>query len=108
MKKHIALLLALVLLLSACGTAHNDSTDPSSETNSTVLDNPNGTTEGTTATEGNNETSSAETTQGTENTEGTSATEESTNPSTGNSDPTQTETKLAQIAASFLGKQMEE
>ena len=93
MKKHIALLLALVLLLSACGTAHNDSTDPSSETNSTVLDNPNGTTEGTTATEGNNETSSAETTQGTENTEGTSATEESTNPSTGNSDPTQTETK---------------
>jgi len=91
MKKHIALLLAVVLLLSACSTAQPDSTS-ADETKSTTetMNGTTDTTEGTTTTEGSGETGSTETKQETETTDGTGA---ATAPSTGNSDPTQGNTK---------------
>lgn len=58
MRKKLALLLALVMLLSACGTAQPSNTDPSEETKNTVLDHQNGKTEMTTS----GETSNTETT----------------------------------------------
>lgn len=100
MKKHIALLLAVVLLLSACSTAQLDRTG-AEETNNTVLETQNGTidtTEGTTTTEGSEEISSTETTQGNESTQPTQGNTQptegcATTPNTGNSTPTQGDTK---------------
>lgn len=95
MKRYISMLLAVVLLLSACSTTQLDSAG-TDETKNTALETQNGTTdttEGTTTAESSGETNGIEATQGTDNTEGSATIEGATTPSTGNSDPTQGSTK---------------
>ena len=107
MKRYIALLLAIVILLTACGTTQSNGTDPNSETKSTALDNQNGTAdttnETTATTDGSGETNSTEATggSGTGTTETAPPTDAPTVPSV---TPTTTPTTESTVPADYTLK----
>lgn len=97
MKKHIALLLAVVLLLSACSAVQpNGTAITSDETKNTALEPQDGTTvdPNETTASGSEETGDTEAMQGIQNTEGTEGV--TTEPTTGSTEPTQGDTQPTQ------------
>ena len=81
MRKYLAILLVLVMLLSACGTHQTSSGDPADATENTVLDDQNGTTDNTNiSTDATGDSSGTGTTDDT--TESTNSTQGSTDETT--------------------------